>query len=100
MHLTCIQFVTVPEVVVRRIVEHIFSIQLHHLTAEALVLDGTDTETHLHAIVRHIEPTVREIELKHLRIIEEAVLVHVMGRIVARNMTEKDSAPLVAHLER
>jgi len=73
---------------------------VEHLSAETAVLKGTDSETHLNAVVRLIEPAVRKVELKHLRLIEEAILIHVMRLDVAGNMSEDHRAPFVAHLER
>ena len=76
------------------------AIYLKHLSAMTSILDSSDTETHLYAVISHVEPSVGYIELKHLRFVEEAVLVHVMRLDVARHMSEKDCAPLVAHLKR
>ena len=56
---------------------------MEHLSAETAVLKGTDSETHLNAVVRLIEPAARQVELKHLRLIEEAVVVHVMWLDIA-----------------
>ena len=73
---------------------------LDHLSSEAAVLKGTYAETDLHAVVGLVEPAVSKVELKHHRIIEEAVSVHVMRLDVSRHMSEDDCAPLVAHLKR
>ena len=51
------------------------------------ILDSPDTETNLYAVISHVEPSVGYVELKHLRLVKEAILVHVMRLDVARYMT-------------
>ena len=76
------------------------AIYLKHLSAMTSILDSSDPETNLYAVISHVEPSVGYVELKHLRLIKEAVLVHVMRLDVAGYMTEKNCAPLVSHLQR
>ena len=70
-----------------------------HLASKPAVLKGTHAETDLDAVVSHIQPPVREVELKHLWFIEERIAIHVMRSDIARNMTENDSAPFIPHLQ-
>ena len=51
---------------------------LKHLTSETVILKRPDTETDLRSVVSLIEPPVCKIELQHLRVIQEAVIVHIV----------------------
>ena len=66
------------------VIEHMLPVGiLEHLASEPAVLDGTDAETHLHSVVCLIEPAVGKIELELLRLIQEAVTVHIMRSDIA-----------------
>ena len=54
----------------------------------------------MHSIVALVEPAVGEVELEHLWLIDESVLVHVVGDDVARDVAKDNRAPFVAHLQR
>ena len=71
-----------------------------HLSSKTVVLKGAYTETYLDAVVGHIKPAVRKVDLKLLWFVKESVPVHIMRSDVARNMSEDHRTPFVAHLKR
>ena len=40
-----------------------------------IVLDSPDAKTYLSPVIGHVEPSVGYVELKHLRLVKEAVLI-------------------------
>ena len=64
-----------------------------------LVLEGTHAEPDLYAALAIIQPTVCNIELKHFRVVAEAVVIVVGGLEISGDMSEQDGAPFLAHLE-
>ena len=89
----------VADVICVFVIHHLLSVLVcQRLTSKPAVTQRSDSETYLHSIVALVEPAVGEVELEHLRLIDESVLVHVVGDDVARDVAQDDSAPFVAHL--
>ena len=71
-----------------------------HLTSETTVVQSLDSETHLHSALVIIEPAVGEVQMGHLRLVPEAVSVHIMGHKRTGSVGHQDRRPSVAYLER
>ena len=70
------------------------------LPSFAGILQGLETETHLHTAVRHIQPPVGKAELQHLRIVHISVMIMVETFEVTGCMSKYDRTPSVPHLKR
>ena len=79
----CLQCQRIRIIAVLVIQHLVSSLVSEHLSSLACILDSPYTESHLHSVVSLIEPTVGKVELKHIRLIEEGVIVHIVGNDVA-----------------
>ena len=68
-------------------------------TSKATVLKGPYSKTDLNTVICHIQPTVCKIELKHLRIVQEHVTIHIVYSSIAGDVCKKDSTPFISHLK-
>ena len=69
------------------------------MSAFSHILETAQTEADLHAGRSIIEPAVGNIDLEHLRVIHEAVMVMVERTEISGHMPEQHGAPLLPHLQ-
>ena len=69
------------------------------LSAFSHILESAQTEADLHSGRSIIEPAVGNIDLKHLGVIHEAVMVMVKCAEISGHMSQQNRAPFLPHLQ-
>ena len=72
---------------------------ISRLSAFAHILEAAQTEPDLYAGRSIIEPAVGDIDLEHLGVIHETVMVMVERTEISGHMPEQHGAPLLPHLQ-